>query len=1559
MQRIFTILILTLAAISGHFAKAQNNTRPTVPVPNGFEVNSYTGNLYHSRTDLKIPGRGLTIDITFSYNASRRNKDWGMGKGWTFTYNMAYRTDTAGFWIERADGRRDLFRKSGANYIAPKGIYDALKEYESGKFYVQTKEGLRYYFENATHRKLTKMQDANGNQLNFAYTDTLLRQLSNSSGHAVKFAWQEGRLAEISDNTCEPGRKITYAYDSLGNTNKVVNPIGDFVQYYSDSTARITGFTDEGGNNMSIFYNANGAVSKVVSCATSHSFNYATRQLKTFVAEQLNGQNVVTTYQFDDQGRVISKKGNCCGFNLDYGYDENNNVAKLADGNKKQTAYEYDSNGNVIKETDAAGQVATYTYNLTYNKVTSFTDKNGNKTTFQYDSKGNITQIGKPLDFTEKSTYDTNGNRLTYVNANNNTTRYEYDENGNLIKVTDPEGGITSYTYDCYGNKLTETDPENNTTSFSYNALNQLIKTTNVLGHVTTYTYNKLGLQSAVTNALGKTTKYTYDGLGRRIGTIMPMGNSTQTEYDGQGNVISETDGNGNVTAYTYNNRRQPLSITDALGNSIFYEYDEAGNKLSETDKNGNITRFEYNDLYQLTKVTDALGGVTSYSYDAMGNRTAELDANGNTTAFAYDALQRLVKVTDALGYSEEYTYDKVGNRLTVRDKNGHITATTYDKLNRKKTITDALKGIVTLSYDKNGNVLSEKDALSRTTKYTYDALNQQATITNPLNEVTTYTYDAAGNEKTATSPNGNVVTSTYDDNGQLISTSDKAGAIAAFTYDKNGNVISENDGNGNATLSQYDAAGQLVKTTFPNETAFQFFYDANGNKIKEIDQKGNATWFAFDKLNRTTEITDPLSNTSRFVYDAKGNLIQIMDAKGNTTSYTYDVRNKPVKQVYADGSSRNFTYDANGQLTEKTNGSGIKIQYKYDALNRLTERIYPENITDKLDYDAAGFLVKAANSNAVISFQYDAAGKLLKEDNDGKATVYSYNSTNRTKSVDYPGGIKLLRQMDSRDRLTEIKESGTTLVSFQYDGADRLKKKSFRNGVNTDYSYDKMDNLKSISATPASVLDIRYDYDKSDKRILTERLHKPARSEKYTYDNNYQLNQFFQGKVTDGELTPSITNQYTYDALGNRATSKEGAVEKTYSVNHVNQYTAITTNNINAPPAYDKNGNLISDGTNTYAYDFENRLISIQAGRAKVTYKYDALGRRVSRTQSGTETRYYYDLDNLIQEVTGNNVKSYVYGEEIDHILYAKAGDSEYFYETDDLNSVQSVTDASGALLEYYTYDPFGTPHVFNASDKELAASTFNNFLFTGRQYEFQFKTYHYRNREMNPNLGRFAQRDPLEFTDGLNNYAYVGNNVVNATDPLGLVNWGGVSNAMPGIILSSGGATYGIIISTTGLGATIGLPLAAISGYNLFKNAGDLITAINSPEETTCSLPPSPSGEASSCKAFYNHSSIVPKMGWVFRYNAIEACSTTGNSEKIKKIRESLQKQYSNDFPNDGKKFSSEEHYQKHKQAYEEAGCKNKPAPPIAWYMVDLLPGSFIPGFIPNVIEIFGPCD
>ncbi|WP_082584892.1 RHS repeat-associated core domain-containing protein [Caulobacter sp. Root655] len=60
---------------------------------------------------------------------------------------------------------------------------------------------------------------------------------------------------------------------------------------------------------------------------------------------------------------------------------------------------------------------------------------------------------------------------------------------------------------------------------------------------------------------------------------------------------------------------------------------------------------------------------------------------------------------------------------------------------------------------------------------------------------------------------------------------------------------------------------------------------------------------------------------------------------------------------------------------------------------------------------------------------------------------------------------------------------------------------------------------------------------------------------------------------------------------------------------------------------------------------------------------------------------------------------------------------------------------------------------------------------MYTGQTWIPELGLYHYKARVYSPTLGRFLQTDPIGYGDGLNWYAYVGNDPLNKSDPTGMI--------------------------------------------------------------------------------------------------------------------------------------------------------------------------------------------
>jgi RHS repeat-associated protein len=343
----------------------------------------------------------------------------------------------------------------------------------------------------------------------------------------------------------------------------------------------------------------------------------------------------------------------------------------------------------------------------------------------------------------------------------------------------------------------------------------------------------------------------------------------------------------------------------------------------------------------------------------------------------------------------------------------------------------------------------------------------------------------------------------------------------------------------------------------------------------------------------------------------------------------------------------------------------------------------------------------------------------------------------------------------DNADRLAQIAQ-GTSTVASGYDAANRRTSLTLPNGVAMSYSYDSASQLTGLTCSlgSSSLGNLAYSYDLAGRRAQVG------------------------GSFARTGLPLAVT---------------------TTAYNANNEFTQWGT----AALTYDANGNMTSDGVNSFVWNARNQLASMNLGAS--SFQYDPFGRRVGKTVSGATTNYLYDGGNVAQELSGTAPTANLLTGGVDEIFSRTDASGARNFLADALGSTLALTDSTGGTLTQYTYEPFGNTTVSGSASA-------NPYQYTGREND-RTGLYFYRARHYNPVLQRFVSEDPIGFFGGdVNFYPYVRNNPLRYRDPQGKdpiigaavgAVAGGIYGAL-GAALQGGSA--GDVLIGAGVGAGIG---------------------------------------------------------------------------------------------------------------------------------------------------------
>ena len=166
---------------------------------------------------------------------------------------------------------------------------------------------------------------------------------------------------------------------------------------------------------------------------------------------------------------------------------------------------------------------------------------------------------------------------------------------------------------------------------------------------------------------------------------------------------------------------------------------------------------------------------------------------------------------------------------------------------------------------------------------------------------------------------------------------------------------------------------------------------------------------------------------------------------------------------------------------------------------------------------------------------------------------------------------------------------------------------------------------------------------------------------------------------------------------------------------------------------------------------------------------------------------------------------------------------DERLYYTTDANMNVTALLDTGGDAVGRYVYDPYGHCTVYDddwSDEVSWANSKQNHIRYCGYYFDNETGLCHVRHRSYHQTLGRWLQRDPAGYEDGMSLYEYGRSKPLDIRDPKGL-KVSAHQIISPGVAVrrTARGERAGHILQA-GLAATQGFPwnLVTLRSQNLF---------------------------------------------------------------------------------------------------------------------------------------------
>jgi len=878
------------------------------------------------------------------------------------------------------------------------------------------------------------------------------------------------------------------------------------------------------------------------------------------------------------------------------------------------------------------------------------------------------------------------------------------------------------------------------------------------------------------------------------------------------------------------------LSMTDPCGNGTCSDMG--------TTQPGHTTTYSYADHYTvlsgsantpftpggntnayLTQITDPLKYIENFTYDFNnGQLTAAQDQNdinagrAGTTYVYNDPFSRPMLIQYPDGGETEHAYNDAAPSPTVATCQlmsgtaGALCSATSPPAGWKTTVAtmDGIGHVVQTA------LVSDPDGTTYTAA-TYYGTGEPYEVYNP-------THCSPSTTNCGESTWG-YTTYNYDALSRVKSIVDQDGSTASTSYTgKATEVIDEGNGSTNvARVSQVDGLGRLVSVCEVSSATQSGPGAAPGACNQDIAKTGFLTSYSYDPLNNLLTVSQGSLSRRTFAYDSLSRLLCAANPEtGSATCST------PDNGTYAAGTTR-YAYDANGNLAQRTRpapnqtiaSTTVATTYAYDTLNRVTQKSYSDGVTlpalfgyDQTNITMGSQQFTIANSIERLSWtcretptgnchpltatSYDPMGrvaelwqeKVIGTNNIWVSYLYNHMGDETDRNVN---GADYTSAYNTAGRLTTFTATGWTnlLANGHYDAFGHIISANFANGLSESWAYDTRERLAAAAvgtscSAGACTGSTAYGYTVSytpNGNVLSSTDTVNGTWPSYIYDNfNRLISSSCTANCPNGGSSQAFT--YAYDRYGNRwnqtVTAGSGP-QPSYAFTGA-QNGGVPNNRMDSF-SYDAAGNLLNDGTYSYTYDPENRIIS--ASNGPTTYIYDAEGQRVGRAgNAGMDMIYDREGHVILYNATvapdSPMVQLYVDGMHLGgYVVNSAVTNADLYYDHADwLGTERAHINMAGTLCEATASLPFGDGQVIRAINGGCAdSSDVSPNHFTGKERDSESGLDQFGARYYGSSMGRFMTPDwaakPTNVPyasfgnpQSLNLYSYVENNPLSRVD-------------------------------------------------------------------------------------------------------------------------------------------------------------------------------------------------